>query len=500
MSKPPKNQVTKSSDTLYNAYDELDPARGIYCNRTLNLRSIKAIGYDMDYTLVHYNVNQWEARAYSHVKARLLQEGWPVGDLSFEPEQVARGLVIDKELGNVVKANRFGYIKQAMHGTRPMEYGEMRDEYTRTLVELSEPRWRFLNTLFSISAATIYCQLIDLLDEGRLPEILSYETLFERVQKTLDAAHLEGVLKDEIMSDPERYVEPDPEMPLALLDQREAGKKLLLITNSGWKYTQFMMDYAVNQFLPGNMIWQDLFDISVVSARKPDFFSGNNPIFEVVNEKGLLEPCMGPLTENGVYLGGNASFIEDFLGLSGDQILYVGDHLFSDVNVTKSMLRWRTALVVREFERELRAVQVNHQRQRDISMMMDKKTRLEDRYSQLRLERQRNKKQYVETTERDPEELKQMMDEIRQELVELDSKIKPLAIRDGQDFNSFWGYLMRAGNDKSHFTRQVERYADIYTSRVSNFLRYTPFVYFRAPRGSLPHDHGLEHGGSEGLR
>ncbi|MFW5966074.1 MAG: 5'-nucleotidase domain-containing protein, partial [Persicimonas sp.] len=242
------NDTQQTSQTLYNAYDDLDPTRGIYCNRTLNLRSIKAIGYDMDYTLVHYNVDQWEARAYSHVKARLKQEGWPVDDLQFEPERVTRGLVIDKELGNVVKANRFGYIKQAMHGTRPMEYGEMRDQYTRTLVELAEPRWRFLNTLFAISAATIYCQLVDLLDEGRLPEILSYETLFERVQKTLDAAHLEGVLKDEIMSNPERYVEPDPEMPVALLDQREAGSKLMLITNSGYQYTRFMMSYTVDPY------------------------------------------------------------------------------------------------------------------------------------------------------------------------------------------------------------------------------------------------------------
>ena len=44
---------------------------------------------------------------------------------------------------------------------------------------------------------------------------------------------------------------------------------------------------------------------------------------------------------------------------------------------------------------------------------------------------------------------------------------------------------MRAGNDKSHMARQVERHADIYMSRVSNFMHYTPFAYFRSPRGSL---------------
>jgi hypothetical protein len=47
---------------------------------------------------------------------------------------------------------------------------------------------------------------------------------------------------------------------------------------------------------------------------------------------------------------------------------------------------------------------------------------------------------------------------------------------------------MRAGNDKSLFARQVERHADIYTSRVSNLLIETPYAYLRAARGSLPHD------------
>ena len=52
--------------------------RRIYANRTLNLRSIRAVGYDMDYTLVHYHVEEWERTAYGYVKAKLLERGWPV--------------------------------------------------------------------------------------------------------------------------------------------------------------------------------------------------------------------------------------------------------------------------------------------------------------------------------------------------------------------------------------------------------------------------------------
>ena len=55
--------------------------------------------------------------------------------------------------------------------------------------------------------------------------------------------------------------------------------------------------------------------------------------------------------------------------------------------------------------------------------------------------------------------------------------------------NRHWGFLSRAGfNDKSHIMRQIEKYADLYTSRVSNFYRYTPYAYFNSGLQSLAHD------------
>ena len=65
--------------------------REIFVNRTINLRSIKAIGYDMDYTLVHYRAELWEERAYAHLRSRLSEDGWPVGDLGFVPTRVGFG-------------------------------------------------------------------------------------------------------------------------------------------------------------------------------------------------------------------------------------------------------------------------------------------------------------------------------------------------------------------------------------------------------------------------
>ena len=465
-----------------------DSHRGVFCNRTLNLRSIAAIGYDMDYTLVHYHVAEWERRAYEHIRQKLVDQGWAIADLEFDPSAVVRGLIIDKQLGNFVKANRFGYVKQARHGTGPIDFAVQRKLYSRTMIDLSEERWVFLNTLFSLSAACLYSQLVDLLDEGALPIVLSYEDLYEILQTSLDATHMEGLLKQEIMADPDRFVDLDPEMPLTLLDQHNAGKKLLLITNSEWEYSRAMMEYAFNRFLPDGMAWEDVFDIIIVSARKPEFFSAQNPFFRVVDEAGLLKPVIGGPGPGGVFLGGNATAVERHLGVSGDQILYVGDHMFSDVKVTKSLLRWRTALVVRELEDDVAANVAFGARQERLTDLMKKKERLEVEQSQMRLMLQRERRRYGPKPTASVKQIESHAARLRDELVALDSEIAPLAGAAGTVSTGLWGPLMRAGNDKSHMARQVERHADIYTSRVSNLMHYTPFAYFRSPRGTLPHD------------
>jgi HAD superfamily 5'-nucleotidase-like hydrolase len=463
--------------------------RGLFCNRTLNLRSIRAIGYDMDYTLIHYRVEEWERRAFEYTRENLAAGGWPVQHLEFDPTLVMRGLVLDLELGNIVKPNRFGYVIKATHGTEFLDFDTQRKVYARTMVDLSEPRYVFLNTLFSLSEACIFAQLVELLDEGKITGLMNYADLYAIVRSSLDAAHVEGALKAEILGDPDRFVITDPDLPLTLLDQRHAGKKLLLITNSEWSYTRSIMSYAVDPFLPKGSTWRDLFDIVIVSARKPAFFFEKNPLFEVVDEEmGLLRPSRKGLDPGAVYFGGNASLVEQRLGLSGDEILYVGDHLYGDVHVTKAVLRWRTALILRELEEEIAAVEQFEPRQAELTKLMAEKERMEAELCRYRVAAQRKRVGYAEAELDENEESGEAMNHLRTSLAELDERISPLAKGAGELNNSRWGLLLRAGNDKNIFARQLERYADVYTSRVSNFLRATPYLFLRAPRGTLPHD------------
>jgi HAD superfamily 5'-nucleotidase-like hydrolase len=433
-------------------------------------------------------VEVWERHAYEHLRTKLTDQAWPVEGLAFDPQMVIRGLIIDIERGNLLKANRFGFVKKAMHGTRTLTYEELREAYGQTIVDLSEPRWYFLNTLFSISEGCLYAQLVDLLDQGKLPQAIGYLDIFRRVRALLDDTHLEGKLKAQIIAHPAEYIVQDAETALTLLDQKMAGKRLLLITNSEWSYTQAMMAHAFNTQLPPGMTWRELFDVVIVSARKPEFFTSNAPLFEVATPDGLLRPASGDLQPGSAYLGGSAKQLERQLKLSGDEILYVGDHMFGDVRFTKSVLRWRTALILRELEEEVMALEEFRGTEAKLASLMDEKERLEDRQCQLRLLQQRRRASYGPREGPSPEEVQVALTDLRARLNVLDADIAPLARAASELSNPIWGLLTRAGNDKSHLARQVERYADVYTSRVSNFLYATPFVYLRSRRGSLPHD------------
>jgi hypothetical protein len=304
----------------------------------------------------------------------------------------------------------------------------------------------------------------------------------------VDLAHLEGNLKGDIVAEPDRFVVLDPEAVLALQDLKHAGKRLLLITNSDWSYSRAMMSYAFDRFLPAGKTWRELFDIVIVDARKPAFFTQRNPLYEVATDDGLLRPVVRKLEDGKVYSGGDAGLVERSLGIAGEEVLYVGDHIFSDVHVSKNIQRWRTALVLRELEDEIEAIESFEADQSALRRLMREKEALEEEGSALRVRLQRKEKRYGPPDDASAEQLRGRLGEVRRRLEELDAEVSPLARRASQLSSPSWGLLMRTGNDKSHLARQVERYADIYTSRVSNFLYHGPHAYLRSARGSLPHD------------
>ncbi len=253
-----------------------------------------------------------------------------------------------------------------------------------------------------------------------------------------------------------------------------------------------IIDHAFDPYLPKGMTWRELFEAIIVSADKPSFFTSDKPLYKVVDEDAaLLRPHIGEIEPGSVFFGGCAAQIENFLGLSGDEILYVGDHLFGDVHFSKALLRWRTALILRELESEVDGLRAFRPHETKLESMMGEKEALEAEISAVRLALQRERLGYAPPPDGVIAD-KSRLDGLRAQLVALDEAITPLAVAASRLRNEAWGPLMRSGIDKSLFARQVEKYADCYTSRVANFVNVSPFALLRASRVDLPHDTWLD--------
>jgi hypothetical protein len=83
---------------------------------------------------------------------------------------------------------------------------------------------------------------------------------------------------------------------------------------------------------------------------------------------------------------------------------------------------------------------------------------------------------------------KKDVDRVRTLLRRTDHESTALRRRIDESFHPYWGSLLKEKSETSSFGDQIEEYACVYTSRVSNFLAYSPLQYFRSRRDLLPHE------------
>ena len=327
------------------------PALRVYCNRNLRMSSIAAIGFDMDHTLALYNAETFERLCFAMALRLLVQQkGYPatILDLAYEPQQAQRGLIVDKRLGNLLKTDSHGYVSRVRHGARALAREERRDVYKRGRLRLSQDRYRVFDTLFDVPEGCLYAELVRLKDEE--PDLIrsSYRILFNDIREAVDTIHRDGSLKRTIMADLDRYFVRDPHLGDTLRRLRAAGKKLFLLTNSEVEYTAAVMRHALGDD-PSPL--DEVFDLVVCAARKPDFFVPRGKGRAVPRGKiELLANARG-----NCYVGGDAFFLESKLGAFGDAILYFGDHTYGDILRSKKSVGWRTAMIVPELEQEVAA-------------------------------------------------------------------------------------------------------------------------------------------------
>ena len=97
---------------------QLPHARKLFPLRNVHFRDIKAVGFDMDYTLSHYRSPEIEELAYrSSVRLLVAERGYPeeLLDTHFDPQFAIRGLVLDGARGNILKLDSSRQVVRACH-------------------------------------------------------------------------------------------------------------------------------------------------------------------------------------------------------------------------------------------------------------------------------------------------------------------------------------------------------------------------------------------------
>ncbi|MDF1758090.1 MAG: HAD-IG family 5'-nucleotidase [Legionellaceae bacterium] len=448
----------------------------VFINRTLNMKKIKYIGFDMDHTIIRYNSEKFESSVYDFVVNYLISsKHYPqsIANLEFKFDNAIRGSVVDTSNGNILKLSRYGAIRQSYHGIWPIHFNEQKQIYRSTYVDLNDPNYIAIDTAFSIAFCVLFGQLVDFKDTN--PQSLpSYETMAFDILYSVDKIHADGRLKQHISENLPEYVMHDPDVVSGLLKFKEHGKKIFVLTNSDYHYTKLMLDYAINPFLPSGETWQSLFEFTITLSNKPRFFYDNLKFLNVDPNTGQMTNLNGPVIP-GIYQGGNAKQFTNDLSLNGDEILYIGDHIYGDILRLKKDCNWRTALVVEELGAEITGQIKSRPIEDKIVSSMDMKKELEQKLIEIQADTANQEK-------------KQETQKLQDSIQDIDKKVAALIKEQKTYFNPTWGRIFRAGAEESYFAYQVERYACIYMEKLSDLLELSPLTYFRANRRRLAHD------------
>ena len=120
------------------------------------------------------------------------------------------------------------------------------------------------------------------------------------------------------------------------------------MTNSDWRYVNIIMTFLLGA------AWNSFFDLVLVDAKKPIFFSTGTDLKYVDTKTGsVVDMSVEEKPGLMVYRGGDHNAVTRLMGAKGPDVIYCGDHLYGDVIRCRKLCEWRTMLVVPSLKEEL---------------------------------------------------------------------------------------------------------------------------------------------------
>jgi len=264
-------------------------ANGVFASNELDLKEVDIYGFDYDYTLACYK------ESVSHLIYNLgrdklvskLKYPEEILQLNYQPGFAVRGLHYDINKGLLLKVDSFAQIQLGCvyRGLTPVPDEEVLRLYNNRYIPINylegnrdNPFYRGssamaqLADLFSVPEMSLLCNITEYFVQNHIdyhPDIL-----FRDVKSSINSIH-PMMHQTIVKGNAEDYLESDPQLRTFFERLNQAGKKLFLVTNSPFIFVDKGMSYLMGED------WRDVFDVVIVQARKPKFFTDQNRPFRL---------------------------------------------------------------------------------------------------------------------------------------------------------------------------------------------------------------------------
>ncbi|XP_039290743.1 5'-nucleotidase domain-containing protein 3 isoform X1 [Nilaparvata lugens] len=454
--------------------------KGVFACNELDLDEVNVYGFDYDYTLAMYKPTM-DYLLYNLGREKLIEKyKYPrdIAELEYKPGFAVRGLHYDIEKGLLMKIDSFLQIQlgTVYRGLSPVSDQQVLHLYKNKIIPLAlvethgrnsqkqmcfVPQKYFtskmvqLADLFSVPEMSLLCNVAEFFEQKHIdyhPEIL-----FRDVKNSVSASHL--VMHKKLQENIPHYLEKNPDMRLYFERLVKANKKLFLVTNSPHNFVNKGMQWMVGPD------WESFFDVIIVQARKPMFFTDESrPIrlYDKHSETQLWDRVTA-LEKGNIYFEGTVAQLQDMTGWRGSEVLYFGDHPYSDLADVTLEHGWRTGAIISELTHEIETLN-NVEFKKNVNWLQMLTQLIEDWQDH----------EDAATIAAVNEWIKER-DQLRQD-------IKCV-------FNEQFGSVFRTYHNPTYFSRRLFRFADIYTSSVTNLLQFSVHHTFYPRRGVMPHEY-----------
>lgn len=449
---------------------DVNPKAVFACNE-LDLKEVNVYGFDYDYTLACYKPSL-DFLLYNLARQTLIEQyKYPkeIASLEYKPGFAVRGLHYDIEKGVLIKLDSFLQIQfgAVYRGLKPLANDQVLKLYknriipiayvegsTKNVTHYNQSKMVQLADLFSVPEMGLICNVTDYFERNHIdyhPEIL-----FRDVKSSIKKSH--PVMHKIVAQNVTEYIEAHDLKPY--FDRlKNANKKLFLVTNSPYPFVTKGMELLVGAN------WKEYFDVVIVQARKPKFFTDVSRPIRVYDEQSEnhIWDRVTKLEKGRIYYEGTVKQLQELTGWRGHQVLYFGDHPYSDLADVTLEHGWRTGAIINELTHEIATLN-NPEFKKDANWLQMLTQLIEDH-------------QDCE----DPEEI-EILAKWMAERDRLRNSIKCV-------FNENFGSVFRTYHNPTYFSRRLFRFADIYTSSITNLLNYSVNHTFYPRRGVMPHEY-----------